>query len=259
MRLQLDKILKILEYITKGEEEKMGKDNNNAGMHLKQWSHYGQYDDLEYYDKLYEDNDVQKLKHNGSEKQFKAKMKAVKVIFNTSDKEFTRIMSQFYLALTEMDIQRMNMNRNIRAGKAWLKTLSKSNINERNSEKIVAQKIEIEKMEKEMSELVKQISNRIDECYKLIQPELYEAYINNRKVYASKVEKFFLSQKIEPTPSLVKYMVKNVEMNIFSTKEMLHNGKMSEYKSEKEFYMSFMSGLAVLMYNKNALKLEKYK
>lgn len=32
----------------------MGYNNNYAGMHMVRFTHYGQYDDLEYYDKLAE-------------------------------------------------------------------------------------------------------------------------------------------------------------------------------------------------------------
>ena len=39
----------------------MGYNNNYAGMHLIRYSHYGQYDDLQYYDKLAEQENQFKI------------------------------------------------------------------------------------------------------------------------------------------------------------------------------------------------------
>ena len=102
-----------------------------------------------------------------------------------------------------------------------------------------------------------EINTRIKECYDLIPSDLYENYTNG--TYAKGVEEFFKSQNISATPTLINFMVKTVGLRCASAKVMFKRGTTLDYQSKNTFNKLFMSTLAQLMLDKNALKLDAYK
>lgn len=183
--------------------------------------------------------------------------KEVKVVFNTSSKEFTAIMSKFYLALSEMNDKKLQYSANLRNAQNWLDTLVKNNTDGKNDAKIVAQEEEIEQMKDAQSKLMEEVNARIKECYALIPEDLYSNYTSNN--YAEGVKAFFEAQSIAATDSLIKFMVKTVGLRCSSAKVMFKKGTTLDYQSKNTFNKLFMSTLAQLMLDKNALKLDMYK
>lgn len=187
----------------------------------------------------------------------KVDTKAVKVVFNTSSKDFTATMSKFYLALSEMNDKKLIYAKNLRSAQSWLNTLEENNKDGKNDEKIVAQKSEIEEMKSAQSVLTNEINARIKECYALIPDTLYTDYVNGK--YAKAVEDFFKAQNIECTDSLKNFMVKTVGLRCASAKVMFKQGTTLDFQTKTTFQKLFMSTLAQLMLDKNALKLDMYK
>lgn len=183
--------------------------------------------------------------------------KDVKVVFNTSSKDFTAIMSKFYLALSEMNDKKLIYAKNLRSAQSWLDTLVENNKDGKNDEKISAQITEIENLKNAHSELVETINARIKECYALIPNDLYENYTSGN--YAEGVKTFFGTHNISATDTLVKFMVKTVGLRCASAKVMFKKGTTLDFQSKNTFNKLFMSTLAQLMLDKNALKLDAYK
>ena len=104
---------------------------------------------------------------------------------------------------------------------------------------------------------MEEINARIKECYELIPSDLYSNYINGN--YAQGVTEFFKAHNIEPTPTLVKFMVDTVGLRCASAKVMFKHGVTLDYQTKSTFNKLFMSTLAQLMLDKNSLKLEMYK
>lgn len=183
--------------------------------------------------------------------------KSVKVVFNTSSKDFTATMSKFYLALSEMNDKKLLHARNLRSAQSWLATLTDNNTDGKNDAKIEAQNLEIEKMQDEHAKISEEINARIKECYALIPSSLYDNYISGN--YAKGVEEFFKAHNIEPTSTLVKFMTDTVGLRCASAKIMFTYGVTLDYQSKNTFNRLFMSTLAQLMLDKNSLKLDMYK
>lgn len=183
--------------------------------------------------------------------------KDVKVVFNTSSKSFTETMSKFYLALSEMNDKKLIYAKNLRSAQSWLETLEENNKDGKNDEKISAQTVEIEEMKKAQTKLMEEINTRISECYKLIPSDLYDNYTSGN--YAEGVKAFFGTHNISATDSLVKFMVKTVGLRCASAKVMFKKGVTLDFQSKTTFNKLFMSTLAQLMLDKNALKLDAYK
>lgn len=183
--------------------------------------------------------------------------KSVKVVFNTSSKDFTATMSKFYLAVAEMNDKKLLYARNLRSAQDWLDTITRNNVDGKNDAKIDAQRLEIETMKDAQSALVAEINERIKECYALIPSDLYENYTSGK--YAEGVTSFFNAHNIEATPTLVKFMVDTVGLRCASAKMMFKHGVTLDYQSKNTFNKLFMSTLAQLMLDKNSLKLDMYK
>ena len=183
--------------------------------------------------------------------------KEVKVVFNTSSKDFTATMSKFYLALSEMNDKKLVYGRNLRSAQDWLKTLEDNNVDGKNDAKINAQNVEIVDLKDKYDATVDEINERIKECYTLIPSDLYANYTSGN--YAKGVTEFFNAHNIKPTDTLVKFMVETVGLRCASAKVMFKNGVTLDYQSKNTLNKLFMSTLAQLMLDKNALKLDMYK
>lgn len=187
----------------------------------------------------------------------KVDTKDVKVVFNTSSKDFTATMSKFYLALAEMNDKKLMYAKNLRSAQAWLTTLEENNKDGSSDAKIAAQVVEIESMKSAQSALTEEINARLKECYALIPETMYADYTNGK--YGKAVEDFFATQNIECTTSLKNFMVKTVGLRCASAKVMFKQGVTLDFQSKNTFNKLFMSVLAQLMLDKNALKLDAYK
>jgi hypothetical protein len=145
----------------------------------------------------------------------------------------------------------------LRNAKNWLDTLVKNNTDSKNDAKIKAQEEDIEKLKEEQSALMEEVNKRIKDCYDLIPKDLYDNYTSGN--YAEGVKAFFGSHNISATDSLVKFMVKTVGLRCSSAKVMFKSGTTLDFQTKTTFNKLFMSTLAQLMLDKNALKLDMYK
>lgn len=183
--------------------------------------------------------------------------KSVKVVFNKAGKEFTEVMTSFYLALGEMNDKKLLYAKNLRAAMSWLETLEECNKDGKKDKAIEVQKSEIEKLQKAQSALMEEINSRINKCYALIPTDLYSKYTGGD--FKKGIEEFFKANNIEPTPTLTAFMDKAFGLKCANAKTMFKNGKVLDYQGKNQFNKLFMSCLAQLMLDKNALKPDMYK
>lgn len=177
---------------------------------------------------------------------------SVKVQFMTSSKDFTETMAKFWVAINEMADKSLILRKNIRIERDWME-------NHKTDEEIAKAEETIKKYEEDYSEFMKEYNARIDSCYVLIDKTVYKSYITGEESFRKALKEWFKAQKIEPTLTLINFMVTAVGYKNSSNKQLYKTGNALSFKGEKAFKKSFMSALAQLMKDKNALKVEAYK
>ena len=179
--------------------------------------------------------------------------KSVKVQFMTSSKDFTTTMSKFWVAINEMADRRLLLQDSLRTIKDWAELKA-------DDPEIQAQcSAEKEKYQTQFDTFNKEYNERINACYELLTDELYTAYTTSEKDFQTALKEWFSVQKIEATPTLINFMMISVGYRNTSNKKLFESGNTKTYVTEKTFHNNFMRGLAQLMKDKNALKVDAYK
>lgn len=178
---------------------------------------------------------------------------SVKVQFMTSSKDFTTIMAKFWVAINEMADQKLILQKNLRISQDWVE------LKKDDAEAQAMYLADVEKYNAQFDDFKKDYDERIKSCYELITDELYKAYTTSEEEFKSAIKEWFSAQKIEPTPTLINFMIIAVGYKNSSNKQLFKTGNALSYKAKTTFNNSFMRALAQLMKDKNALKVDAYK
>lgn len=178
---------------------------------------------------------------------------SVKVQFMTSSKDFTTIMAKFWVAINEMADQKLILQKNLRISQDWVE------LKKDDAEAQAMYLADVEKYNAQFDDFKKDYDERIKSCYELITDELYKAYTTSEEEFKSAIKEWFSAQKIEPTPTLINFMIIAVGYKNSSNKQLFKTGNALSYKAKTTFNNSFMRALAQLMKDKNALKTDAYK
>lgn len=178
---------------------------------------------------------------------------SVKVQFMTSSKDFTTIMAKFWVAINEMADQKLILQKNLRISQDWVE------LKKDDTEAQAMYLADVEKYNAQFDDFKKDYDERIKSCYELITDELYKAYTTSEEEFKSAIKEWFSAQKIEPTPTLINFMIIAVGYKNSSNKQLFKTGNALSYKAKTTFNNSFMRALAQLMKDKNALKVDAYK
>lgn len=178
---------------------------------------------------------------------------SVKVQFMTSSKDFTTIMGKFWVAINEMADQKLILQKNLRISQDWVE------LKKDDTEAQAMYLADVEKYNAQFDDFKKDYDERIKSCYELITDELYKAYTTSEEEFKSAIKEWFSAQKIEPTPTLINFMIIAVGYKNSSNKQLFKTGNALSYKAKTTFNNSFMRALAQLMKDKNALKVDAYK
>lgn len=178
---------------------------------------------------------------------------SVKVQFMTSSKDFTATMSKYWVAINEIADKALILRNNIRISEEWAEL-------KKDDEKAQAMYLaDVEKYQAEYDTFKKDYDERIKSCYELLTDELYKAYTTSDEEFKSAMKEWFNAQKIEATPTLISFMTVAIGYKNSSNKQLFKTGNALSFKGKQAFNKSFMSALAQLMKDKNALKTDAYK
>ncbi len=178
---------------------------------------------------------------------------SVKVQFMTSSKDFTATMSKFWVAINEMADKSLILRNNIRISEEWAE-LKKDDVDAQ-----TMYLADVEKYHTEYDLFKKEYDERIKACYELLTNGLYKAYTESEEEFKKEMKEWFSAQKIEATTTLINFMAIAVGYKNSSNKQLFKTGNALSFKSKSAFNKSFMSALAQLMKDKNALKTDAYK
>lgn len=178
---------------------------------------------------------------------------AVKVQFMTSSKDFTAIMTKFWVAINEMADKKLILQNNLRISQEW------AELKKDDPEAQAMYLADVEKYQKEFDTFKKDYDERIKACYELLTDELYTAYTTSEEEFKKAIKEWFAAKKIEATPTLVSFMVIATGYKNSSNKQLFKTGNALSYKAKTTFKNNFMRALAQLMKDKNALKTDAYK
>ena len=178
---------------------------------------------------------------------------SVKVQFMTSSKEFTATMAKYWVAINEMADKALTLRENIRISERW------AELKKDNEEAQTIYLADVEKYQTEFDAFKKDYDERIKSCYNLLTDELYKAYTVSQEEFKNAIEKWFAYNNIEATPTLISFMTVAIGYKNSSNKQLFRTGNALSFKGKQAFNKSFMSALAQLMKDKNALKTDAYK
>lgn len=178
---------------------------------------------------------------------------SVKVQFMTSSKDFTETMAKFWVAINEMADKKLTLQKNIRICEEWA-DMKKDDV-----EAQTKYLEDVQKYQAEYEVFKKEYDTRINDCYALLTDKLYNSYTTSVEEFRASVSEWFSAQKIEPTSTLVEFMLVGVGYKNASNKQLFKTGNALTYKNKNAFKNSFMRALAQLMKDKNALKTDMYK
>lgn len=178
---------------------------------------------------------------------------SIKVQFMTSSKDFTTIMSKYWIAINEMADRKLILQKNIKISKDW------AEIKKDDAEAQAMYQADVEKYQAQYDTFKKDYDERIKSCYELLTGELYAAYTTSEEEFKKAIKEWFAAQKIEATPTLVSFMTVAVGYKNSSNKQLFKTGNALSYKAKTTFKNSFMRALVQLMKDKNALKTDVYK
>ncbi len=190
---------------------------------------------------------------NNTNKKATVNTASVKVQFMTSSKDFTATMSKYWVAINEMADKTLTLHKNIKVSSDW------AEINKDNPEKQAIYEAEIASYQEKYDAFKEEYNTRIKDCYALLNDSLYPAYKEGETEFKTSIENWFKSHKIEPTSTLVSFMITAVGYKNSSNKQLFKTGNALSFVGEKTFKKSFMNALAQLMKDKNALKTDAYK
>lgn len=193
------------------------------------------------------------MKTTSTKKNVTINTSSVKVQFMTSSKDFTTIMAKFWVAINEMADQKLILQKNLRISQDWVE------LKKDDAEAQAMYLADVEKYNAQFDDFKKDYDERIKSCYELITDELYKAYTTSEEEFKSAIKEWFSAQKIEPTPTLINFMIIAVGYKNSSNKQLFKTGNALSYKAKTTFNNSFMRALAQLMKDKNALKVDAYK
>lgn len=193
------------------------------------------------------------MKTTSTKKNVTINTSSVKVQFMTSSKDFTTIMAKFWVAINEMADQKLILQKNLRISQDWVE------LKKDDTEAQAMYLADVEKYNAQFDDFKKDYDERIKSCYELITDELYKAYTTSEEEFKSAIKEWFSAQKIEPTPTLINFMIIAVGYKNSSNKQLFKTGNALSYKAKTTFNNSFMRALAQLMKDKNALKVDAYK
>lgn len=193
------------------------------------------------------------MKTTSTKKNVTINTSSVKVQFMTSSKDFTTIMGKFWVAINEMADQKLILQKNLRISQDWVE------LKKDDTEAQAMYLADVEKYNAQFDDFKKDYDERIKSCYELITDELYKAYTTSEEEFKSAIKEWFSAQKIEPTPTLINFMIIAVGYKNSSNKQLFKTGNALSYKAKTTFNNSFMRALAQLMKDKNALKVDAYK
>ena len=193
------------------------------------------------------------MKTTNTKKNVTIDTSSVKVQFMTSSKDFTTIMAKFWVAINEMADQKLILQKNLRISQDWVE------LKKDDAEAQAMYLADVEKYNAQFDDFKKDYDERIKSCYELITDELYKAYTTSEEEFKSAIKEWFSAQKIEPTPTLINFMIIAVGYKNSSNKQLFKTGNALSYKAKTTFNNSFMRALAQLMKDKNALKVDAYK
>lgn len=180
---------------------------------------------------------------------------SVKAQFMTSSKDFTETMAKFWVAINEMADKSLILRKNLKTCKNW----AELEANKDNPEKQKMYEEEIAGYQSAYDSFKEEYNKRINSCYELITDELYSAYTTSEEEFDEAIKEWFSAQKIEATPTLIKFMAIAVGYKNNSNKQLFKTGNVLSYKAKTTFKNCFMRALAQLMKDKNALKVDAYK
>lgn len=194
-----------------------------------------------------------KTTNNTTKKVATINTSSVKVQFMTSSKDFTATMAKFWVAINEMADKKLILQNNIRISEEWAEL-------KKDDEKAQAMYLaDVEKYQAEYDTFKKDYDERIKSCYELLTEGLYKAYTTSEEEFKSAMKEWFNAQEIEATPTLISFMTIAVGYKNSSNKQLFKTGNALSFKGKQAFNKSFMSALAQLMKDKNALKTDAYK
>lgn len=175
----------------------------------------------------------------------------VKVQFMTSSREFTSTMAKYYVAINEMADHALTLKKNIKVCQEW------KEIVKNDPKKVEESESQIAHYEAEAKLVKKELQSRIDECYKFLG-NLYKSYVEGADSFEEGIREWFKGLKITPTDTLVNFMSVSIGFKTTTNTRKYKTGDMIRPETEKAFNKKFMSTLAQLMKDKNALKTDLY-
>ena len=178
---------------------------------------------------------------------------SVKVQIMTSSKDFTETMDKYWVAINEMADKKLILQNNLRISKEWAEL-------KKDDEKAQAMYLaDVAKYQATYDTFKKDYDERIKSCYELLTDKLYTAYTTSEEEFKKAIKEWFNAQEIEATPTLISFMTIAVGYKNSSNKQLFKTGNALSFKGKQAFNKSFMSALAQLMKDKNALKTDAYK